>query len=167
MAVQIPAQAIVDAKAGAGELWEVVLAIAGPESSWRADAIGDCKLYKGGPIVPCTTPRAQPYSFGYLQMYTDGGLGDGHSAAELLDGPANFRLGAEYIRRRLAGGASLYAALSPWTTRDAAWALYQRIKSEGIEPVGSAVAPGPTFTGAGPLLMVALLGLLWLVLDSI
>jgi len=120
VAVAVPAQAIADAKAADGELWPVLLAIAGPESSWRADAIGD-----------------NGTSFGYLQMHTPGGLGDGHSIAELLDGVTNLRLGAQYIRQRLANGASLYDALSPWSARPQAWALLQRMENEGIEGEGA------------------------------
>lgn len=166
MAVQIPAQAIADAQS-AGELKDIVLAIAGPESSWNADAKGDYKLYRGGPIVPKGTPGAQPYSFGYLQFYTDGGLGDGHSTANLLNGVYNMRLGASYIRSRLAGGASLYQALSPWSSRENAWALYQRIRAEGIEGVGSVTSSTgtPNLGNVGALLLVAALGLLLLVLD--
>ena len=147
MTVEIPSYAVADSQAGAGELWQVVLAIAGPESGWNPGAEGDCKLYRGGPLVPCGTPGATPYSFGYLQFYTDGGLGDGHSPATLKDGTTNMRLGAEYIRSRLGQGASLYAALSPWSTRDAAWALYQRIQAEGIAGVD---APAPAGSGGQP-----------------
>jgi hypothetical protein len=142
VAVQIPAQAIADARAGAGNLWQLVLAIAQPESGWRADAEGDYKLVRGGQIVPSWTPGASPMSFGYTQMYTDGGLGDGYSPAQLKDGPTNFRLAANAIRSTLNGGGSIYDALQPWSTRDAAYALYQRIQAEGIESGGAAVA-GP------------------------
>ena len=154
MAVQIPAQAIADARAGAGELWQLVLAIAQPESSWRVDAEGDFKLFRGGPIVPKGTPGAFPTSFGYTQMYTDGGLGNGYSAAELKDGPTNFRLAANAIRATLNGGGSVYDALQPWSTRDAAYALYQRIQAEGIESSGAAVTGPTTFPGGSVSLPV-------------
>ncbi len=124
MGVQIPARAIADAQAGAGELWQVVLAIAGPESGWDPRAVGDAGC-----------------SLGYLQMNRCGGLGVGHSEAELFDGVSNFRLGAEYIRGRLAGGATLWDALQPWSARPAAWALLGRIQTEGIDGIGGASAP--------------------------
>lgn len=152
MAVQIPAQAIQDARAGAGELWQVVLAIAGPESSWRADAIGD-----------------NGCSIGYLQMNTCGGLGTGIPRETLLHGPTNMRLGAEYIRRRLATGASLWDALAPWSARPAAWELLQRIHREGVVPIGSAspmpIVPGGSTAGAAALLTVLLLVVLAVALD--
>jgi hypothetical protein len=119
MGVQIPAQAIADSQA-AGELWQVVLAIAGPESSWRADAIGDAGC-----------------SIGYLQFNMCGGLGTGIAKETLLHGPTNMRLGAEYIRGRLARGDSLWDAMQPWSARPAAYELYQQILSEGIEGVST------------------------------
>jgi len=126
--VVIPAQAIADAKSADSELWPVLLALAGPESSWRSDAIGD----KG-----C--------SIGYLQMNMCGGLGTPYSRQELLDGVRNFSLGAQYIRQERAGGKSLYDALWPWSARPQAWALLRRMESEGIEGIGAI----GVFTGGG------------------
>lgn len=146
MAVQIPAQAIADARAGAGELWQVVLAIAGPESDWHSQAIGD-----GG----C--------SIGYLQMNMCGGLGSGISKDVLLDGPTNFRLGANYIRGRLNQGATLYDALQPWSARPAAWALYQRIQAEGIQGISSTGVDGAVSLG-DPKILLALVVLAVIVL---
>lgn len=129
MSVSVPAQALADARAADSDLWPVLLAIAGPESGYNPRAVGD-----------------QGCSKGYLQFNQCGGLGAGHSDSELLDGVSNFRLGAQYIRGRLNAGAGLYDALSPWSTRGAAWALYQRMQSEGIEGAGSVPAVG----GSGP-----------------
>ncbi len=169
MAVQIPPQAIADAKAGAGDLWQIVLAIAGPESGWDSQAKGDYKLAWGGPLVDRNTPGAFPTSFGYTQFHVDGGLGTGIPVDRLLNGVENFRLAAEHIRADMALGKSLAEALWPWSTRDAAWELYQRILSEGIAgvdggspPSGTPPAPGtsPTGTDAATVAAVALLLLL-------
>ncbi len=139
MSVQVPAQAIEDARGADGELYPVLLAIARYESGYNPQAIGD-----GG----C--------SKGYLQFNQCGGLGAGHSDAELLDGPSNMRLGAQYIRGRLAGGASLWDALQPWSVRSQAWALLQQMQAEGIEGAGSV----PAWTGNGsPQVSGAALGL--------
>lgn len=141
MGVDIPSHAIADSQA-AGELWDVVLAIAGPESGWNPRARGDWTIDGVRWFTEAQAPAgAWPTSFGYLQMHTPGGLGDGHSIDELLDGPTNFRLGAEYIRYRLGMGSSLWDAMSPWSARPAAWALLERIRSEGITGVSG---PGPT-----------------------
>lgn len=160
MAVQIPAQAIADAKLGAGDQWMVCLAIAGPESSWTADAKGDYKTRLGGPIVPKTTPGAFPTSFGYLQYHVDGGLGQGHKISDLLNGVYNMRQGGNYIRARLAAGTNVYGAMQPWTTRPAAYRLYERIRAEGIEPVGTATFKADAVLGGGVLLLVAVAVLL-------
>lgn len=165
MAVSIPSQAIADAQAADSELWPVLLAIAGPESTWYAKAKGDYKLAWGGPIVPKDTPGAFPTSFGYLQYYQDGGLGTGIDANILLDGPSNMRLGASYIRGRLREGASLYDALSPWSARPEAWALLQRIQTEGVAGAGAVpmVAGGnvqgfPMGLAAAALFLVFVIG---------
>ncbi len=148
MSVQIPPQAIADARAGAAragypELAPVLLALAGPESTWRADA---AKV----DAIEC--------SYGYLQMNRCGGLGNGHDVAELLDGPSNFALGARVIGDRLAAGASLRDALRDWSTRDQALALLPEIQAAlgAMPPAGG---DSSTNTGGG-LLAVALLALL-------
>lgn len=150
MAVSIPAQAISDAKDGAAELWTVVLGIAGNESGYdpRAQKVDN---------VEC--------SYGYLQMNRCGGLGDGYSPEQLLDGVTNFRLGAEYIRGRLNAGASLYDALQPWqSTRDADIALYNRIQSEGIEGYGSVDGGGSLASGGGSILAILAIAVLALMI---
>jgi hypothetical protein len=145
MAVQIPAQAILDAKTADSDLWQLLLAIAGPESGYRSDAVGDAGC-----------------SLGYLQFNTCGGLGNGHSQAELFNGANNFRLGAQYIKGRMANGASLYEALQPWSARDLAWALYDRIRSEGIEGEGSVLAGNGS---GGTLILIGAMALLLIVLS--
>lgn len=137
MAVSIPIQAVNDAKTADSELWEILLAIAGPESTWRAWAKGDCKLAWGGAIVPCTVEGSFPTSFSYTQLHVDGGLGTGYAPEVLLNGVTNFRLAAQHIRGELSAGRTLYEALWPWTTRPQAWALYQRILAEGIEGISN------------------------------
>jgi hypothetical protein len=110
--IDAPAGAINDAQAGAAaagypDLWPLLLAIARYESTWRTGAVGD-----------------NGCSLGYLQFNQCGGLGAGHGAAELFDGVANMRLGAQIIGDRLAAGWSLRDALRDWTTRDLAIPLY-------------------------------------------
>lgn len=147
--VQIPAQAIRDAQAADAELWPVLLAIAGPESSWNPGAIGD-----GGT------------SFGYLQFHQEGGLGDGHAIADLLNGPYNMQAGAQYIRGRLASGASLWDALQPWSTRPAAMDLLARIQSEGVDGVAGDIRVEPASAVAHKSTVAVLFGiglLIWLV----
>lgn len=145
--VQIPAQAILDAKTADSDLWQLLLAIAGPESGYRSDAVGD-----------------NGCSLGYLQFNTCGGLGNGHSQAELFNGVNNFRLGAQYIKGRMANGASLYEALQPWSARDLALALYNRIRSEGIEGEGSVSVVTGSNAG-GTLILIGALALLLIVLS--
>lgn len=130
MAVQVPYQALQDAQSADGELWPVLLALAWPESRYNPGAIGDNGCSKG-----------------YLQFNQCGGLGAGHSDAELLDGPSNMRLGAQVIRGKLASGMSLWDALQPWSTRPTAWALLQQMQAEGIEGAG----PVPQLAGGAPL----------------
>lgn len=133
MAVSIPYQAIADAKQADPELWPILLAIAGPESTWRPEAVGD-----------------NGCSIGYMQMNTCGGLGDGHSKEELFNGVRNFQLAAQYIHGRLNSGASMYDAISPWTTRPTAWTIYQQILSEGIVGVDQMPGiPGPAAANSG------------------
>lgn len=120
MAVQVPAQAIEWAKSADAELWPVLLALAKYESGFDPQAVGD-----GG----C--------SKGLLQYNTCGGLGNGHSDAELFDPVVILTLGAQYIRREMASGKSLYEALWPWSVRPSAWALLQRMCAEGIEGAGA------------------------------
>lgn len=128
----IPSQSIVDTRAaqqrtGASDLAAALaLALAGPESSYRADARGDYML--GGQIVPAGTPGAIPTSFGYTQLHTDaggdgGGLGNGYSVEQLLDPVTNFSIAMTEIQRRLDAGADAYGALAPWSTRDQAMGL--------------------------------------------
>ncbi len=148
MTVVIPGNVISAAQIADPDLWELLLAIAGPESTWRPDAIGD-----------------DGCSIGLVQLNTCGGVGTGYSIAQLMDPITNFSIGAQQIRAGLAAGESLYAALWPWrSTRDAALALYQRIQVEGVvagEPTGGPHAnPLPilgegTGIGALALLVVA------------
>lgn len=132
MAVSIPIRAVQDARQADSELWRILLAIAGPESGWRSQAKGDCKLNWGGAIIPCAVEGSFPTSFGYTQLHIDGGLGAGYAPEVLLDGVTNFRLAARHIRGELSAGKSLYDALWPWSARPEIWALYQRIQSEEI-----------------------------------
>ncbi len=119
-------------------LTPVLLALAKYESVYDPGAIGD-----GGT------------SFGLLQMHQGGGLGDGHSQTDLLNPEYNLRLGAQYIRGRLANGASLYDALSPWSVRDLAWADLQ---AQGY------TGPGNGGGGNDPMRIAGGLGLVALVL---
>lgn len=128
LTVQVPAQALADAQGADGDLWPVLVALAKPESGYNPRAVGD-----GG----C--------SLGYLQFNQCGGLGAGHPDEELLDGPSNMRLGAQYIRGRLNGGASLWDALQPWSTRSQAWELLQQMQAEGVEGAGQV----PQLAGSG------------------
>lgn len=148
--LQIPAQAVRDAYAADAELAPVLLAIAGPESTWRANP---------------EPPGDDGSSFGYTQLHVGGisvlypgaGLGDGHPIEQLRDGVTNFRIAAAAIRARLArNGGDMYDALQPWSTRDEAWALLQQIKTESI--VGGAAQPVVT-GGAGALVVLGLLTL--------
>lgn len=141
MAVSVPAQALADAKAGAGDQYKAVLAIARYESGYDPNAKGDCKLYRGGPLVDCSTPGAVPYSFGYCQFYTDGGLGDGYSPEYLLNGVNNFRLAGDYIRGRMSAGATMWEAMQPWSARPSAYPLWQQMESEGIVGDDGTVPP--------------------------
>ncbi len=141
----IPAQAAIDAKTaqirtGASDLAAALaLAGAGPESGWNPGAMGDYML--GGQIVGRNTPGAVATSFGYTQLHTSwggdgGGLGNGHSLGELLDGPTNFAIAISYIQGRLDGGADGYSALSPWSARAAGMANL----TEALEALGAAPA---------------------------
>ena len=121
--IAVPAQALADAQGADGELYPVLLALARFESGYNPGAIGD-----------------NGCSYGYLQMNRCGGLGAPYSEAQLLDGPTNMRLGAQYIRGRLAAGASLYDALSPWSVRPQAWELLQDMQAQGIEGAGGSGA---------------------------
>lgn len=166
MAVEIPAQAVADARAGAAragypDLWPLLLAVAGPESNWNPQPPGY---------------NDDGSSFGYLQLHVGGisplfpgaGLGDGHAAAELLDGPTNFAIGAKIIGDRLAAGASLADALQPWSTRPAALALYDRIRAEGIAGEAAAGAPANAVPPAlAPLLIVVGVGFAALILAEV
>lgn len=134
MSVAIPALAVRDAQEGAARagypgVWQILLALAGPESGYN--------------------PRPPGYnddgsSFGYLQLHVGGlsalfpgaGMGDGHATAELLDGPSNMAIGAAHVGAQLAAGRSVAEALAPWSTRPAALALLERIQTEGIATEG-------------------------------
>ncbi len=135
--------ALATAKAASATLWPVLLAIAKFESVWDPAALGDYKLVRGGPIVERTTPGSFPCSFGYLQFYTDGGLGDGHPVDKLLDGAYNMRLGATSIQDQLDLGRTLYQALRPWSTRDAAINYLPSlvVALEGSAPDGAGILP--------------------------
>lgn len=159
MAVQVPSHILAALQGIDRELWPALIALAYYESTWREDAEGDFKLYWGGPIVSRDTPGAFPTSFGLLQYHVDGGLGTGMDPGALKHGPTIMRLGAEYIRGRLASGVSLWDALSPWSTRSQAWELMQRIGAEGIEGVSGGVGAAPAGeqgVTAGGLLMLAI-----------
>ena len=131
MTIRVPAQAYADAFAADPDLAPVLLAIAANESSYNPAAVGD-----GGT------------SYGYLQFHQGGGLGDGHDPAELLNGAANMRLGAAYLRMRLNAGATMWAALQPWSTRTADYALWQRMQTEGVAPDGD-VSAATSAAGSG------------------
>ena len=105
----------------------LALAIAGPESGYNPNAVGD-----GGT------------SFGLLQFHQGGGLGDAYSASDLMDPVFNLAAGMRYIQSRLDAGASPYEAISPWSTRDAAMAnLPEAAAALGVQiPGGPAVAAG-------------------------
>ena len=148
MSVQIPAQAIADAQAGAGELWQVVLALAQYESGFDPRAVGDGGCSKGA-----------------LQFNTCGGLGVGHSDAELFDAVSNYRLGAQYIRQRLNAGVSLWDALQLWPVRPQAWALLQRIQQEDIVGTGDMPRIGTGVMNGAVLLLVAIIAALLLAVD--
>ena len=128
MTVAVPAFAYADAMAADPDLAPALLSISRYESTYGTQPYGDYGL--GGARPDEAT------SFGPMQLFTRGGLGDGHPIEELLDGPSNYRFGATEIRRRLANGQSLYEAMQPWSVRPQAYALYERMMAEGIEVEG-------------------------------
>lgn len=115
----------------------LALALAGPESGYNPRAIGD-----GGA------------SFGLMQFYTRGGLGDGHDPADLLDPVYNFRLGMSYIQARLNAGATPWEALQPWSTRDAALANLDLARTALSGASGESAAASAATDGAVALLFV-------------
>lgn len=116
MPFDVPVNIIQWAQAASGnsDVQAALIVVSYYESSWNPNAIGD-----------------NGTSFGLMQMHQGGGLGDGYTQEQLLDGPTNFRLAAQYIEGRLSQGANLYDALQPWTTRDLAWPKIQEIRGSG------------------------------------
>ena len=151
--VNVPLQVIADARAADVSLWPILVAIAKYESAYEPSAKGDYKTERGGVIVPRTTAGAFPTSFGYLQIHTDGGLGDGLSESRLLNGPYNMAVGAGQIRYELSQGKTLYQAIRFWSTRDAAWALYRQMVREGVNDRPIDAAQGDPQRGLVPILL--------------
>jgi hypothetical protein len=123
----IPMQAILDARqaqqrTGASDMAvALALSVAGPESSYNPLAVGD-----------------HGTSYGYTQLHTTGGLGDGHAVAELLDGPSNLAIAERYIQARLDERARPVDALQPWSTRDAGLAELADVQTQlGTVPTAS------------------------------
>lgn len=144
MAVSVPNQVLADLQSGGVEqsLWPALVALARYESNWTAGAKGDYTLdYKTYYHASVAPPGSWPTSFGYLQMNING-LGSGHAPSNLLNGPYNLRLGAQYIRNRLAAGASMWDAMQPWSVRPTAYPFYEQILREGIAGVGG-ITPAP------------------------
>lgn len=150
MAIEIPGRAIRDS-AAAGDLWQIALALAGAASNWDATAQGGWKTYWGGPAISGYSPGAFATAYGYTLWDTDGGLGDSIAPAILLDGPTHMRLTADVIRTGMRQSkGDMYTALAPWPTRAAAWGLYRRIQTEGIEiaETGEIIPPTALDNGA-------------------
>jgi hypothetical protein len=118
--VQVPDQAVAWACQADPELAPTLLALASLESGFNPQAVRNtaCPNLPGyrdpGPYQP-------ELSVGLLQFNVCGGLGgsaccsvDQASLSALMDPVYNLSQGARYIRSRLAQGASLYDALSPW-----------------------------------------------------
>jgi Transglycosylase SLT domain len=127
--VDIPPEAAAAARSaqqqvGASDLAAALaLAVAWPESGYNPNAEGDWMV--GGRIVARGTPGAIPTSFGYTQLHTNaggsgGGLGNGHSDAELKDPVTNFAIAERAIQARLDGGADELGAIGAWSTRHTA-----------------------------------------------
>ena len=150
MSVTIPRQAIQDS-ASAGDLWQLVLALAWATSNWDATAEGSWKAYRGGPQISANMPGAFATAYGYTLWDTDGGLGDGIAPAILLDGRTHMRLTGDYLRAATrANKGDLNGALSAWPARAVALSLYQRIKVEGIKvtETGEVIPPTALDNGA-------------------
>jgi len=161
--IQIPAAIWTAANQAAPDLALFLSAIAlnesptGSPGDWTFSADGS------GPYWPAGTPGTHPTSFGYLQLHTPGGLGDGYSIAQLNDPVTNFAIGAAYVR---AHGGATYAALGAWTTAQADWATYQQLLAQGTpsQPGSPGKAPLPTTglssTGLAFLGLVAVIGII-------
>lgn len=118
---EVPSYAIGWACSAAPDLAPHLLALAALESGFNPDAVANtaCPDRPGyRPPSPGTFPE---YSLGLLQLNACGGLGGSaccglspEAEAALLDPINNLRIGADAIRQRLANGATLYDALSPW-----------------------------------------------------
>ena len=157
--LSVPSNTLSDVGAATSDsnVQAALVAIAYYESGWNAGAIGDYTLDCQTFYTAATAPAgAWPTSFGYLQMHNGGdggqcaaGLGAGYSSTQLLDGQFNMSLGAGYISNRLANGASMYDAMSPWSTRDEAYALYQQIVAQGGIGGGGGSTSGGGSTGGG------------------
>lgn len=155
------------------ELQAWVLAIAGAESTWTADAKA-CNEYG------C--------DWGLYQYHKGGvaGMGDSYTHAQLLDGRyMTFEI-VRYFEGKRSRGIDLWTATQPWVTRDVNSGLgtvpelARRIKDEGWVPIGgggsgSQPAAGTPAPGAGspslpggaawlPLLLVG--ALIWGLADD-
>lgn len=118
--VPVPAGAVAWACAAAPDLAAHLLALAHLESGFDPGAVRNTAC-PGKPGYRDPGRYAPEYSIGLLQLNVCGGLGgsaccglDPGTEAALKDPVNNLRLGADYIRRRLSQGASLYEAMSPW-----------------------------------------------------
>ncbi len=164
----IPQQAVIDATAaqaqtGVSDLAAALaLAVAGPETgySYNPSEPGDYML--GGQIVLKETPGAIPTSWGYTQLHTNaggdgGGVGNGHSVAELTNGVSNLAIAMAEIQRRLNAGDDAYGALEPWSTRDQAIAQLPEAQAALGSDISRGI-PGSGVDGAA----IALAGILGL-----
>jgi hypothetical protein len=135
------------ARAGASETaFLLALSVTGPESGFDPHAVGD-----GGT------------SFGLTQLHW-GGLGTGFDAATLLDPVANLSIAMRALDARLrANGGDAYDALQPWSTREAAWPIYQALAAAGVGAVPPAPGGGAATVGlVVPALVVVGLALILL-----
>ncbi|MCX6022511.1 MAG: transglycosylase SLT domain-containing protein [Chloroflexi bacterium] len=126
---------------------ELLLAIAGCESTFNPGARGDKNLCRGD---QCDYRDPDGYcSFGLCQFNRCGGAGQDHKVADLLDMVYNARLGAWTMRTRYDATGSWYAAIQPWSTRDAAWAIYQATEGTAATPPTAGTPPPGSGNGNG------------------
>jgi hypothetical protein len=122
---------------------EVALAVGGPESGFDPGAIGRLGELGLDQIRPELWQGLADRLFG--------------AGASLLDPVVNLGTAMGIADARLAAsGGDAYDALQPWSTRDAAWPIYQGLASAGVGAGGGGAGGGALVAGSiVPLLVVA------------
>ena len=163
----IPASVVADARAAQAQTGAsdtaaaLALAVAGPESGYNPNAVGDSGS-----------------SFGLTQLHTNangdgGGLGNGYSVSQLLDPVKNLAIAMGHIQGQLDNGATPLESIGAWSTRNTAiGALNEALEALGAAPLAGGSGSGSGINGETGLpskgavaLGIGLLAIIWLIGD--